>query len=174
MWPVVKNQISSVFLFGIMFFLPHFAFADVSQIQSTSTRAIGIVYQNLTGYPKYISVLGNNPSGNGSMDCYSAPISAPTSSTAYKVASQNWNNTSTMNTWCIVPNNYYFAFVSNAVGSPTISNWTEWDMALPTFVLTSTSTQPLYISDTTSSMFEGMTLLIAGFLTTIWFFRKPR
>jgi len=164
---VVKKRLSSVFLIAIIFFLPQFAFADVTY--TNPSRLINTVYQNTTGYPIFVRIAVYDSATT--ITQYNLALGATNSPTD---TVDTCNSTSVANICGLVftvPNNYYYKLNQTLGSNPVIFSW--WEAAFAS--TTGSSSDSVVISrvdNPTLDLFLGFALFIAMMWFMVWWFKK--
>jgi hypothetical protein len=95
----------------------------------TGTRALGTIYQNLTGSPIFVSVTAqvNGAANDVSITAYSDDNTPPVDTVARVSMDTSTAEVDNNSVVFVVPNNYYYKVV-NADGNALLVAWTEWEI----------------------------------------------
>lgn len=167
-WRLVSKQISSVFLFVIMFLTPSIVFAqwNVTQNDLTATAAFDTVYQNTNSYPRFVSVSANN----NSSAIVTYTVSVDNSAIPAIVVSTNRKSATTqiISFTFEIPPGYYYQ-VADSSGASVVVSWVEWDNE---FVSSGGSATSSIISNPNQDLFNGFIIFFICLIFIIWFFKK--
>lgn len=98
---------------------------NVAQTDATASRAIGTVYQNLTGGTMFVSIIIGNSSNTGLFSCFSDSSSTPNVIVSKTTLSGTFQSGSLATCFFAVPNNYYYKITVPT--SAALSKWFEWN-----------------------------------------------
>jgi hypothetical protein len=98
---------------------------NVAQTDVTASRAIGSIFQNLTGGTMFVSIIIGNSSNSGLFSCLSDSSSSPAVIVSKTSLSGTFQPGALATCFFVVPNNFYYK--ATVPTSAALSKWFEWN-----------------------------------------------